>query len=210
MLNDLQNLKEPIYPVYDPDATPADRALKIALMREEVNVKLSGLIIKYTTWRELAMEKGEITEWPDPETVIGTRYQFTEVEVAELLIMYLSYLIAFNRTLYELSIMQGTPLGALNVQHRALSRQIWMCLKYMRDLGPISGTLFAQGLAISLEAGDEAEKRYVLETMLELDNYKQLLPRDLGELAEMVLLTARIHLGRATMGDLQRFSVRAR
>ena len=204
---DLQNLKEPVYPVQEL-STDAGRLDKAFSMRGQIETFFSTVHSRYTMYKTEVIQAGQITEWPDPTSIIGTRYDFCDVGVAQMYIMYLTVLITFNRILHELSLIIGVPSMTLDAENRVLSREVWMCLKYFQGIGPIAAILFSWVMTLAMEAGNDMERRCVLETMLDLDKYKQRLPKNMEELEEIVMSVGRVHMGRATMGDLQRFSLR--
>ena len=208
LLVDLQNLKEPIYPVYEMSPSPVERATKATAIEDKILGISSVILAEYTKYKESITKDGLITEVLDPDSTIGARYEFGTVETAQLLLSYLGLIITFNRIKFELATIRGDQVADLEVENKALSQEVWKCLPYIKDLGPIALILFAWPMTLALEAGNRAEKLLVLQTFLELDKYKQRLPTDLEELEEVILSTGRVHLGRATMGDLQRFSCR--
>ena len=134
-----------------------------------------------------ATASGEMKEHPDPGTPIGTRYDFEKILVTQRWTTLLGVWLAMDYALADIHTALGLPTKELLDEIYFASRQVWMCLSYMRSVGPVAYAIFSCTMRSSLEAGNAAERSYVLDTMLELDRYTQTLPKDMAVLEETVL-----------------------
>lgn len=192
------------------DAPPSEpgRSSRAAILRANATRYLDTIIELGEDFRRGALESGAAVEVPDADSPVGRRYSFDAGGWATLQrwMMYATDGLMLNRLCAVLAEIEGVPLEAINADHLAHCREVWMCLPWMRGLGPISGVVFATPLTLAVEGGGQAEKAYLLDAVLELDRYKGRYPREQGPLEELMLFSARTITGRGHF-DVGRFSL---
>lgn len=152
-----------------------------------------------------ARHLGQILERTDADTPIGAQFDFANMDTLQCLVTYVMLLIIFNRVLHHLSILSGRPTLLRDCDHRALCRQIWMCIPYIRAMQGTGSILFAAPLYLSYEgASEEPEKEYLLDYIIQIAKRRGFHPRYRREVENFVLNTARSMTGQKPF-DTTRF-----
>ena len=139
---------------------------------------------------------GNIIERQDSQSPAGARYEFSGLESLQFLITYVMLLVIFNRLLHNLDALSGRPEEPLDHEHRALCRQLWMCIPYVRALGGMTSILFAAPLYLSYEgAVRQPEREYLLDCIIEIAEKRGRYPKDRKTVEMFVLNTARSMAG---------------
>ncbi|KEY66270.1 hypothetical protein S7711_10623 [Stachybotrys chartarum IBT 7711] len=143
---------------------------------------------------------GQMTEVPDPESLTGSKYMFESPDVLNRILVYLMASIVLNRVQHHLCSHQPDfSLADLDLENRTLSESLWKCIPYICSLGPIAATLYQTHMALSLEAGDAAERTSIIKSLRGLDSFLGKLPRDFTGLEMYLLDVVRSWTGRGVL-----------
>ncbi|KAI8965125.1 hypothetical protein F5Y11DRAFT_313926 [Daldinia sp. FL1419] len=115
---------------------------------------------------------GRILEEADPESPVGAKYHFGNLYSMMVFISYIMIQTVFNRMLYNLNVILGQPNASLEVEHKYLCRQMWMCIPFVRSLGIVTTIIFVPQLYLSYEGASGDEKEYLLDIIMEIVTYR--------------------------------------
>ncbi|KAI1141337.1 hypothetical protein F5Y05DRAFT_257996 [Hypoxylon sp. FL0543] len=167
------------------------RAFRDQVAALEAKVKSLGEPIM-----EKARDEGRIIEEPNPETPVGRKFHFGNLDSMSFVVSYTMLRTIINRVLYHLSILMGQPDTILETESRELCKQTWMCLPFIKSLGIVPSILAASPVYMSYEAGNRIEKEYLLDLVVEVSGYKGRYPKDRKSVELLVLNAAKAMTGR--------------
>ncbi|KAI9152156.1 hypothetical protein HJFPF1_09381 [Paramyrothecium foliicola] len=170
-------------------ADPVDRASQAAVLWD----RLDGHRTTMEGLREGVMAESRrlsvMTEKPNASCPNGVELAWTDIEPASRLLMYAGLSVIVNRLqLVVADAMGGGPYAErVQAENRRLCELVWSCIPQMQRLGPASIAHFGAVLALSLEAGDAAERAHVVETQMKLSSATGVLPADPGKVERLML-----------------------
>ncbi|KAI1387319.1 uncharacterized protein F4822DRAFT_279231 [Hypoxylon trugodes] len=144
-----------------------------------------------------AFNAGRINELPDPESPIGTKLHFKSLDIMSFFLSYVWMRIMLNRMLDHLAGLLGESNDLLEAENRELSKQIWMCIPFLRSLGKVPYVFSRTPIIISYEGGNEVEREYILDNLMGMPVYStRAFPADKKTLEAHVLSLAKAMSGR--------------
>ncbi|OTA62336.1 hypothetical protein K449DRAFT_465111 [Hypoxylon sp. EC38] len=178
----------------DPDGSSQEAraiAFRAQVAALEAKVKSIGEPIM-----QRARDESRIIEEPNPETPVGKKFHFGNLDTMSFVISYTMLRTIINQVLYHLSVLLGQPDAVLEVENRELCKQTWMCLPFIKALGMVPSILAASPVYMSYEGGDRFEKDYLLDLVVEVSGYKGRYPKDRKSVELLVLNAAKAMTGR--------------
>jgi hypothetical protein len=148
------------------------------------------------TIRGKALSYGMMTESQAPESPVNAKYDFDSPELCELFISYVTIHTVFSRMLYDLSVLLGSPSSSRYAEYREMCRRAWMFVPYVRKMGLIIATMFTAPFYLTYEGAEGLEKDYIKDLLLEIDEYRQRLPKGPGNPDQFMLNTSKAMTGR--------------
>lgn len=139
---------------------------------------------------------GNMTEMPDNESPLGMSYHFTNMGSAQCWITYKMLSVVLNRILYGLALVLNQSVALLDSDNVTLSREICMCVSYLRTVGILPAISAQPPLFLAHEGANELERAYLLQFILWSDKFKRRFPQDGAALEKFVLKTAYALSGR--------------
>ncbi|OTB00296.1 hypothetical protein M426DRAFT_238779 [Hypoxylon sp. CI-4A] len=141
-------------------------------------------------------EQGRIIELPHPETPVGTRFHFGSLDSMSYVLSYGMISTIFNRILYQLTGILGQHEAHLMAEYRALCRQMWMCIPFIKQLGITPSILATLPMHISYEGGNREEKEYLMDIITDVARFKGRYPADRSAVERIVIKVAESMTGR--------------
>ncbi|KAH8651319.1 hypothetical protein BX600DRAFT_101516 [Xylariales sp. PMI_506] len=139
-------------------------------------------------------QRGSIREFEDPESPVGTSYDFADEDTASHLGMFSMMCIMLNRMLQHLNGMLGVAEESLEHECRLCSEDIMKCCRFMKSVKPLGAWTYIPNLGWAYEAATPFERRHIIETMADLQAYNGREPWPLQE--EFILAGVRSMTGR--------------
>lgn len=180
------------------EANPVSRQLAILSLRTRVTqldeeFKLLGDPIVARLY-----ESKHVIEELDDFSPFGTKVAFSSIVSMQAFLNYAVMRVIFNRFLHNINSLIEAPGHDLELEHREMCRQIWMCIPHIRSLGEIAMTFFSMPLYLSYSGAHEDERAYLLDFAIESAAYKGRLPKDERAAVETFILNTE----RAIIGQM--------
>lgn len=153
-----------------------------------------------------------IVEVDAPDTPMGTRYDLSMVDAAELILGCVTLRIIVNRMQYELAtVFQNCDfvgdgknedgidiptISSLEEDCRGNGEDVAKFIPFLKEMGPVAGGLLILPLHLSIEGSDPAIKAYVLGFLAEINETQKLYPESITSLEEYLIDRARVLTGR--------------
>ncbi|KAI1380226.1 hypothetical protein F4677DRAFT_254126 [Hypoxylon crocopeplum] len=178
----------------DPDID-SQREQALALRDEVANLDAAAQIVSEPIFRR-ARREGRILELLDSDTPVAEKFHFGSLDTMSFVVSYLMIRMVFNRILYHTMVLLGQPDMLLEVEHRDLCRQTWMCMPFIKNLGLMASVSASTPVFLSYEGAGEAEREYVMDIIIEVASYKGRYPKERHMVELLVLNTVRAMTGR--------------
>ncbi|KAI1099502.1 hypothetical protein F4804DRAFT_79960 [Jackrogersella minutella] len=143
-----------------------------------------------------ALSTGRMLEQPDPKSPVGAKFHFESLDMMSFVMSYTMIYTALNRIHYQVTALLGEQDTILDIEHRDICKQTWKCIPFIRGLGMIPSILSTSQIFLSYEAGDEIEKEYLMDIIVQVGEYRGRLPKDRREVENIVLNAAKAMTGR--------------
>lgn len=137
-----------------------------------------------------------MTEMQDDESPLGMSYHFSSMGFAQCWITYKMLSIVLNRILHALALILNQPIALLDGENATLSREICMCVSYLRTAGILPAISAQPPLFLAYEGANKQERAYLLNFIMWSDKFKKRFPQDSAALEKFVLKTAYALSGR--------------
>lgn len=147
---------------------------------------------------ENAINVGCIRILPDPESLVGHRYDFDYAMLCQIYLAMPTIRMMYLRIVYDLSALYDMPNLSVYADYRATCEETWMAVPYVCSLESIVASNMMSPLYLSYEAADEREREYLLGIFTYLDRYLERNPKGKSKLDWAVLETAKLLTGRRT------------
>lgn len=141
----------------------------------------------------------EVTEVADPESPHGWTYLFTDRSYANLALITVYAMLRISMTRIRQHLHELLCLGDEGLEEKCYewSRLVWCSIPFTLSMKPLLVTQVSGPIVLSYEAGNAAERRYVIQALREIDNCRNNPSK--GWNNDSVLRMSRAHLGRRPM-----------
>ncbi|KAK7229793.1 hypothetical protein V2G26_001963 [Clonostachys chloroleuca] len=166
----------------------------------EVEVALARIV---AAAKNSTLKQGTMDEKPDPESPLGTKYEFRSPNYAMVYLGAVSAQIGLLRILHDSAVIVGSPDAEITDKRlRERCRESWKCLPYVLSLESIVAENFMGPIYVSYEAANEEEEEYLLDAVEYIDRYVKRFPSDRSQIRQIMVETARLMTGRASQPNL--------
>lgn len=155
---------------------------------------------------------GQILEVDTLETPLGSKYECTTLEGAEMILGCITLRIIWNRMQHELLTTfheygsreddddEDEPdiLALINLEeeNREYGHEVAKFVPCLKERGPVVGGLLTMPLHLSLEGSDPPVGEYIMEFLSDVNETQQMFPKGIARLEEYLLDRARVLTGR--------------
>ncbi|KAI2469858.1 hypothetical protein F4781DRAFT_421662 [Annulohypoxylon bovei var. microspora] len=143
---------------------------------EDLSAAVDDLSIHFRALDESTIEPllqhNLVYEVIDPESPLGTSYEFPNGTTALHFANMNSFNIVINRLRQELNKMRGFDDPALEAECVEWSSRIWRTCRYGLSLKPLCAVTFNSPVCVSYLAGGEAEQEYLLGFLTEANKFR--------------------------------------
>jgi hypothetical protein len=150
--------------------------------------------------------QGLIVEVQDPDTPVGAKYGFANMDVQRGVSNYAMLRIIANRITWSTTtLLDGRADASLDLEHQMFCRMVWMCLPYTRKVSLMAAILFSDPLYISYEGARGEIKEYLLTWIIEVCQFRKRIPNDRDKVDQYLLSTALAATGRGKFNERSDF-----
>ncbi|CAH0004451.1 unnamed protein product [Clonostachys byssicola] len=165
----------------------------------EVDVALARIV---TASKDSTLKQGTMVEKPDPESPMGTKYEFRTPNHGMVYLGAVAAQIGLLRILYESAVIVGSSDAETTGQRlRERCHECWKCLPYVLSLESIVAENFMGPIYVSYETANEEEEEYLLDAVEYIDRYVKRFPPNRSEIRQIIVETAKLMTGRASQPD---------
>ncbi|VUC27274.1 unnamed protein product [Clonostachys rosea] len=154
--------------------------------------------IRVTTKALLARENMVVKTDPSASVAFMQRsYSFSHASVAAMFCALHCPQVIVLRSLYEFSVMYDeAPDETLYAEYRDVCCQIWMVLRYMQMLKPVTGLAILGAISVTFEAAVGEEREKVIDFVNHIDSYLLRFNKDRAVISEYLSHVCEVVTGR--------------